>query len=129
MLLALGSSHNPKRLQPPLPTPPPQPRRRPRPSTNTEQAVSLQGESGESQSTTKGGLEKGHSGDADSIPKEDTRIPASPTKRFLRTSAGVFTGILNRITGGVLGEFVCCFMVLWCPTLISCTLDTCADVQ
>ena len=88
------------------------------PSTNTEHAVTHQGETGELLSTTKEGPEKGHGGDADSkdIPKEMSRLPALPTKWFLRTSAGVFTGILNKIRGGVLGEYVCCFTVLWCLT-------------
>ena len=122
---------NPKRSQPSLPTPPPtQPRPSKAltitklevpealPSTNTEHAVTRQGETGEPLSTTKEVPEKGHGDDADSknIPEEMTSLPASPTKRFLRTSAGVFTGFLNKITGGVLGEYVCYFTVLWCPT-------------
>jgi len=34
-------------------------------------------------SATKGGSEKDHGGDTDSIPKEATRLPASPTKQVL----------------------------------------------
>ena len=80
--------------------------------------MTRQGETGEPLSTTKEGSEKSHDGDAVSkdIPKETSKLPASPTKRFLRTSAGVFTGILNKITGGVLGEYVCYFTALWCLT-------------